>query len=185
MQNNIGNSFKDLYYTKIQNGKEISELEYLYKIMCDNPSFEFCSDQIADIFGNTNIASRLFNKLQVNNLIICLGGKKNKNGTQAIHYKVLDANKRFSIKKEIALKKEVKDVEKEIHKIIRFCINPDINYASKKKILNMTICIIDELGKGKKLEDIKIYNLFSKDIERMYATEYLDKIVRFVENYRK
>lgn len=185
LQNNNGNSFKDLYYTQIQNGQEVSELEHLYKIMCDNSDTDFCLDHIEQIFGKTNISSRLFKKLEVNNLIEFTGSKVNKNNVKVMHYKVIDKNKEFSIKKEIKLNKEVKDIEKKVQNIIRFCINPDINYNNKHKILTMTTRIVTKIGNGSNIKEITVTNLFNnKEIEMINAVEFLNKITIFVENYR-
>lgn len=179
-----GNSFKDIYYDKIQNGKEISELEFLYKVMCDNPKFDFCLDQIEDIFGKTNISSRLFKKLEVNGLIKEVDAQLNKNKVKVKHYRVIDNNKRFSIKKEIKLNKEIRDIEKDIHKIVRFCINPEIEYNNKNKIMRMTMDIINYLGKGEDISEIRIINLFDTEHKRIEAERFLEKMIRFVENYR-
>lgn len=185
---NNGNSFKDLYYNNIENNKEISELEYLYKIMQSNPKFEFCLDQIEDIFGKTNISSRLFRKLEVNNLIKFIGPKENKNGVKVMHYKIIDPSRKFNIKKEVRLDSKILDIEKKIHEILRFCINPKIKYGNKKKILNMLNNIIIELGNGELIENISIPDLFyfgkTGEVKRIEGTKFLDQIIRFVNNYK-
>lgn len=184
LKDNFGNSFKDYYYENVENKKEINELEHLYNVMCKFPEIPFCLDHIDLIFGKTNISSRLFRKLEVNGLVRDIGGRINKNNVNVKHYEIVDVNKRFSIKKEIKLNKEIRDIEKDIHKIVRFCINPEIEYNNKNKIMRMTMDIINYLGKGEDISEIRIINLFDTEHKRIEAERFLEKMIRFVENYR-
>lgn len=184
LQNNYGNSFKDYYYENVENKKEINELEHLYNVMCTFSDVPFCLDHIDLIFGKTNISSRLFRKLEVNGLVRDIGGRINKNNVNVKHYQIIDVNKRFCIKKEIKLNKEIRDIEKDVQKIVRFCINPNIEYKAKGKIMRMTMDVVNKIGSGENMEEIELINIFDKQFKRINAQEFIKKILGFIDNYR-
>jgi hypothetical protein len=182
----VSNSQKEAYQEALKNSRK-DELK-LYQLMCDSPDKAFSQEDVQlyiDKERGISKASRLFRTLKDSRLIEEAGEFKGSRGTNLKHYKVINPNNPFKIIKKIELPQGVKDSRKKIIKIIDFCINSNIEYKGKGKILQMAMDLIFKLGNGQKIEEIKITNRLKDNMEFIDADMFLNKFTIFIDRWEE
>lgn len=162
---------------KIAEKQENNELYVIYKAMQDNADKYFTCHDINDILQKgTNIASRIFRKLEAGGLIKQVESVIGLNGVSITAFKIVDASVNLDLNKvkEYTKKQEEdKDILNKINRINeQLLLNTNIDYKTKQKIV-ATLLSIYVNYKTKQ----KIVNMFnSENIEKLSINESLTLI---------
>ena len=153
--------------------------------MTQEPDKAFtCHDINRLLKSGTNIASRIFRKLEVNKLIYCSGDtyapETNKTVTG---YKVIDSNKKFVLTITDLPKVEKDDTllaMKYLASIGKYLIEKPVDLADRKKLLAMLLIATDKIqqGKGKEMT----VNLMLDGFIQHSAYDILKYIYTFLKN---
>jgi hypothetical protein len=171
------NSYKDIYYTKNIAKINESQAERFYGSMRNNPEKIYNSNDIAKMFGDKNrgIATRIFEVLLVNNLIVSV----NIADSNYKNYKIISPDLEYPenpIKPEII--KSLNNIQKQILTIYKnLLLAEDLNTDEVKKVCIMLNTIVSNL-KIMRIKEINVVNYLSENMETLNGMEAIELLMR-------
>ena len=187
MQVTNNKSNKDIYFTDIKDKKENHELKRVFKKMKEKEFKMFNCHDIAEILGGgTNIASRVFKRLEINGLIKSCGNHSNNVTNKKIAHYIVKKDAIFNINKNTEKKaKDLYKYKKQIQDIISCLCASNSKIEEKHIIRTMSTLtnILIKLQNNYEIEEIRVVNAMSgKDDIYVDAKVFLEQYSNIYKN---